>query len=283
MNSNFSPEYLLKNSNEEPLSRRLYLDLIKKCLTRSILKSHYEFVPSTDKGIWPFVQKIFKLGPYRLVRPLNTAIERGMGWPIEGETMIGMKRLDHLENCIVQVLDQKIPGDFIETGVWRGGATIFMRAALKVYDDFQRIVWVADSFQGLPKPNHRDYPNDFYSKLWTEDCLAISLDEVKENFKKYDLLDEQVKFLPGWFKDTLPQAHIEKLSLLRLDGDMYESTMNGLHYLYPKLSVGGYVIIDDYEALDSCKKAVEDFRKRNEITEEIQHVDASCIFWKRIN
>src|SRR5262249_28059364 len=100
--------------------------------------------------------------------------------------------------------------------------------------------------------------------------------------RRYGLLDDQVKFLPGWFKDTLPQSPIDRLSMLRVDADMYESTMEALQYLYQKLSVGGYCIIDDYGAVLGCKKAVDDFRKAHDISEPLQEIDWTGVYWKRL-
>lgn len=136
--------------------------------------------------------------------------------------MIGLYRLDNLHDCISDVLRRGVAGDFIEAGAWRGGATIFMRAALMAYDEHNRIVWVADSFQGLPKPDPKLFPADAGDELWTRGELAVSVDEVKQNFAKYGLLDEQVKFLPGWFKDTLPNAPMQQLAILRIDADLYD-------------------------------------------------------------
>ena len=101
-------------------------------------------------------------------------------------------------------------------------------------------------------------------KHWTlSHTIAVSLDEVKANFSRYGMLDQPVHFLKGWFKDTLPTAPIERLAILRLDGDMYSSTFDALKHLYPKLSRGGFVIVDDYH-IDACRKAVTDFRERND-------------------
>ncbi len=163
-----------------------------------------------------------------------------------------------------------MPGDFIETGVWRGGASIFMRAVLKAYRDTTRTVWVADSFQGLPKPDAKRYPADAGDRHWSYSELAVPLEVVKANFARYGLLDDQVRFLVGWFRDTLPPglARSGRFAVLRLDGDLYESTMDALTNLYPKLSVGGFAIIDDYGAVPACKAAVEDFRAQQGITEE---------------
>jgi O-methyltransferase len=156
-----------------------------------------------------------------------------------------------------------------------------MRAVLKAYEVKDRKVWVADSFEGLPPPNTDKYPADKGDIHHQLTHLAISLEEVKENFSKYGLLDEQVCFLKGWFKDALPTAPIEKLAVMRLDGDMYESTMDALKHLYPKLSVGGYVIIDDYGYIHSCRQAVHDFREANQIRDEIKLIDWSGVYWKR--
>ena len=194
--------------------------------------------------------------------------------------MIGIRRLDNIERCLVDVLNEGIPGDFIETGVWRGGACVFARAVLKAYGCTERKVWVADSFKGLPSPNPKLFPLDVGCNLWSNPKLSISLEEVKKNFANFDLLDDQVQFLVGWFCDTLPKAPIECLAVMRLDGDMYESTMDSLTYLYPKLSLCGYIIIDDYFA-PACRKAVEDYRNNNGITDEIHTIDWSGAYWKK--
>lgn len=205
----------------------------------------------------------------------------GKIWPDNGESMIGYKRLSNIEYCLKLVLDEKIEGDLIETGVWRGGACILMRAILKKDYVTDKIVWVADSFIGLPEPNPIQYPSDEGDLHHTRSELAVSIEEVKENFRKYDLLDDQVKFLKGWFKDTIPIAPIDKLSILRLDGDMYESTIDVLYYLYPKLSNGGYCIVDDWGVIPAAKKAIEDYRNAFGIDEEIQEIDDAGIFWKK--
>ncbi len=206
--------------------------------------------------------------------------EIGLGWPINGYTMIGLKRLNNIQFCIEEVIKNKVEGDFIETGVWRGGACIFAKALFEIYNE-NRKVWVADSFKGLPKPNITLYPEDEGDDLYSLEQLRISKEQVMNNFKRFDLLDDNVKFLEGWFKDTLPTAPIEKLAIVRLDGDMYESTMDGLNHLYHKLSSGGFIIIDDYGVIPACKKAVHDFRDEHGITEEIKNIDGSGYFWQK--
>jgi O-methyltransferase len=205
----------------------------------------------------------------------------GKDWPPDAETMIGLKRLENLRQCVRMVIQNDIPGDFIETGVWRGGACILMRAALSAYGDNSRCVWVADSFEGLPKPNAEKYAIDLGDRHWTLNYyLAVSLDEVQGNFARYRLLDDRVKFLKGWFRDTLPSAPIEKLAILRLDGDMYESTMDAISALYHKVSLGGFIIVDDYQ-LKGCKAAINDYRAAHGISDPIVDIDGSAIYWRR--
>jgi len=207
----------------------------------------------------------------------------GRIWPIVAHTMIGLKRLDNLQFCVDEAITNGVRGDLIETGVWRGGAAIFMRAMLKAYGVTDRCVWVADSFEGLPPPDGGKYPPDAGDRLHEATELAVSLEEVKANFERYGLLDNQVRFLKGWFRDTLPAAPIERLAVLRLDGDMYQSTMDALVNLYPKLSEGGYVIVDDYGAIPACRQAVHDYRSANGITGEIRDIDWTGIFWQKGN
>lgn len=266
----------------------LYLDLLKKCLTRYGFSERYEtYEPrrgSLKRALYAPIRFLLGLRRFELVRaksynPHHRA--EGRDWPLEAETMIGLRRLDNLQFCITDLIRRQVPGDFIETGVWRGGASIFMRAMLKVYGDATRTVWVADSFQGLPPPDAERYPADKGDRLWTVVQLAIPLDEVKANFAKYGLLDDQVRFLVGWFRDTLPRIAADRFALLRLDGDLYESTMDALRSLYPKLSVGGYVIVDDYGAVPACKAAVEDFRAERNIADKIEPIDWTGVFWQR--
>ena len=206
--------------------------------------------------------------------------ENGLGWPINGYSMIGTKRLNNIQFCIEEVVKNGVEGDFIETGVWRGGACIFAKVLFNMLDE-SRTVWVADSFEGLPSPNIELYPDDAGDDHFSLEQLRISKEQVQENFKRFNVLDDKVKFLKGWFKDTLPNAPIEKLAIVRLDGDMYESTMDGLVNLYHKLSPGGFLIIDDYGTIPYCKKAVHDFRDKHGITEEIINIDGSGHFWQK--
>jgi len=166
-----------------------------------------------------------------------------------------------------------------ELAILCGGCFASERA--RGLDRNRRMAWVADSFAGLPPPDPGKYPADAEDKHHTITPLAVSLEEVRENFKRYSLLDDQVCFLKGWFKDTLPNAPLKRLAVVRLDGDMYESTMDGLTNLYPKLSVGGYLIVDDFGAVRGCRKAVEDFRLTHGITESIQQIDWGGVFWRR--
>lgn len=266
----------------------LYLDLLKKCLSRYIFGEGYASaeppIGNRKRLIYQIAHKLLTQRGLELVRraPFDpVARAEGRDRPLAAETMIGLRRLENIQFCVTNVLRHGVPGDLIETGVWRGGATIFMRGILKAYGDTQRIVWVADSFQGLPKPNAEGYPADAGDRLWRWTELAVSVDEVKENFRRYDLLDDQVRFLIGWFRDTLPNAPIDRLAVLRLDGDMYESTMDALRALYPKLSVGGYLIIDDFN-LPACRAAVNDFRNECRITEDIERIDSCGVYWHRL-
>jgi O-methyltransferase len=196
--------------------------------------------------------------------------------------MIGMQRLKSLQHCVETALAEDIPGDLIECGVWRGGACILMRAVLAVYGDEARNVWLADSFMGVPPPDKDNYIADENLRLDLQaDVLAISEAAVKANFERYGLLDDRVRFLAGWFKDTLPAAPIDRIAVLRLDGDLYESTIQALSSLYPRLSSDGFCIIDDYHAIGACRQAVTDYREKLEISAEITEIDGSGIFWRK--
>lgn len=268
---------------------KLYLDLMKKCLTYYIWGETAEPVhpsslqPAYKRYMFTAMMKFFEKKNLKIMRKFTfDPLKRieGRDWPPLADTMIGLKRLDNLQECIEKVIQDNVPGDLIETGVWRGGASVFMRAVLKAYGVSDRTVWLADSFEGLPAPNPDKYPQDAGDTHHEIKFLAVSMEEVKANFAKYGLLDDQVKFLKGWFKDTLPGAPIEQLAVIRLDGDMYESTMDALVSLYPKLSLGGYVIIDDY-VLEGCRQAVHDFMSANGIHAEIIDIDGTGAYWRR--
>ena len=288
-NSTASPSVISVESAHPEIN--LYIELLKKSLLRYGLPER-EFLPDKIPGRrGPFAQAIRHIARIVLKRPqLQFGYEVpfsaelrdvGKDWPSSAETMIGLRRLENVQYCVEQVIDKQIPGDLIETGVWRGGTTIFMRGLLKARGVTDRSVWVADSFQGLPPPDAAKYPADIGDAHWSVKQLSISLKQVQDNFRRYDLLDEQVQFLEGWFRDTLPTCAANKFAVVRLDGDMYESTMDGLRWLYPKLTKGGYIIIDDYGAVPACKRAVEDYRRQFNLTEPIEHVDWTAVFWQK--
>lgn len=267
----------------------LYLDLLKRCLTRLAFLDQ-EWRPVAPRTGWGPHARLSRWLRARWAKTALMVMEhtrtdpqvrmQGRDWPPFAETMIGLLRLDNLQRCIETILRDRVPGDFIEAGIWRGGAVIFMLAALKAYGDQTRLVWAADSFKGVPHPDPR-YPADAADQLWTLPFLAVSLDTVRQNFARYGLLDDRVKFLVGWFRDTLPSAPIGPLALIRLDGDLYESTMDSMVALYPKLSPGGYLIVDDFGAVPGCRQAIEDYRTAHHISEPIEPIDRDGVFWRR--
>jgi hypothetical protein len=243
----------------------LYLELMKRCLSNWI----YRDMANLTLG----------RNPRDEGKPWRGDIVAA--WREPSHSMAGLKRLDNVQFCVEDVLVRNVPGDFIETGVWRGGVPILMRAILAAYGVTDRRVWVADSFEGLPPPNADRYPHDAGLNLNNIPEQAVSLEQVQSHFERYDLLDERVQFLKGWFRDTLPRAPIDRLAVARLDGDLYESTMDALTNLYPKLSVGGYLIVDDYGAILACREAVHDYRTTHGITDEILPIDWTGVYWQR--
>ena len=268
----------------------LYLELMSKALSFSLwqeppwpLIAGNELRSAGRRSIIALLSRLLatvNLGIVKYVQVTPEQRANGLFQPLYGETMIGTKRLANIRYCAEIVLHENIEGDFIETGVWRGGACIFMRAILAAYGIKDRKVIVADSFEGLPTPDVARFPADVGDQHYRYEFLKVSMDEVKRNFAKYDLLDDQVVFLKGFFSETLPSADIGKLALLRLDGDMYGSTMDALTNLYPKLQSGGFCIIDDYE-LASARNAVNDFRNAQSITAPLVTIDQSAIFWRK--
>ena len=241
----------------------MYLDVMERILCNSIYGDASTF-PDNARGTYD---------PQRR--------NQGSDWPAQAHTMVGAIRLRHLRGCVERVLSDGVPGDFIETGVWRGGASILMRAVLAAYGVEDRLVWLADSFRGIPPPNPEKYPADAGLNFHEYSVFAVSLDEVKANFRAYGLLDDCVRFVEGWFADTLASIPADTFAIIRLDGDLYESTMVALDALYPKLASGGFVVVDDYGSLAVCRAAVDDYRERCGIDVPIGKIDWTGVYWRK--
>lgn len=260
-------------------TRAAYLDLLRRNLTSY---GSDELVPVG----WNVLGRAFlSTRNYMVVRKRSfnaKARDLGLDWPADALTMIGMQRLTSLQHCVETVLAEDVPGDLVECGVWRGGASILMRAVLAAYGDEKRCVWLADSFAGVPPPDAANYEADKGIRLHrAAGVLAVPEAQVKANFERYGLLDDRVRFLPGWFKDTLHDAPIGEIAVLRLDGDLYESTIQALDGLYPRLSSGGFCIIDDYHAIEACRQAVADYRAQHGVTAEIVEIDGTGVLWRK--
>jgi len=269
----------------------LYLELLKRCVCNLIYQD--PAIPYLgEESMDPLV------APFSLERRLA-----GKDWPRQAHTMIGAYRLNNIQNLIEDILRNRVPGDLIETGVWRGGSTIFMRGVLKAHRCTDRSVWVADAFDlALPRTNEHGITNKSYTSPGTEllslgesafpqelkDKVALlkegtSYEAVRDRFARYGLLDDQVRFLRGWFSESLPTAPIERLALLRLDGDFYDATFDALSSLHPKLSTGGWVIVDDYGTFSECRQAVHDYLGGMHIEADILPIDDEAVYWQKTN
>lgn len=198
----------------------------------------------------------------------------GLDW--NGYTMIGLRRLDNLEYCLNHIVENSIPGAIVEAGVWRGGACIFANAVLKELKE-QRNIYVCDIFEGtFPKPENE---GDEWTEKHDFSALSIPLEQVKKNFRKFNMLTDNVIFKEGWFADTLPTIK-EPVALLRIDGDTYQSTTDSL-FLESNLSPGGYIIMDDW-AIEGSRKAFLDYFKDKGVTEkDVIPVDSLSVYWQK--
>jgi O-methyltransferase len=273
--------------------RERYLDLLK----RSLLGQTYFdnelrllYLRRCVRGTERFDERVLHdIRSYQPGEVIRVATAMDVGFPIGTDlaelpycyTMLGRKRLENVEHCVRTILDEKIPGDLVECGVWRGGSVTFMRGMLAAYGVTDRTVWVADSFEGLPAPvlapdvalgvdlSREHFPS-----------LAIDLETVQRALSAHGLLDEQVRFLKGWFSDTLPTAPIERLALLRVDGDLYSSTRDALGALYDRVSPGGFVVVDDY-FLPCCKQAVDEFLVERQLGVPIERIDWTGVYFRK--
>jgi O-methyltransferase len=196
----------------------------------------------------------------------------GMDWPLQGLTMVGLARLDDLQACVESVVSDGVTGDLIEAGCWRGGASILMRAVLDSLGDGRSVV-AADSFQGFPA-------GESDGELSAYDFLAAPLDEVRESFARFGC-EEGVELLPGFFDRTLPGLSERRWALVRLDADTYGPTRLALDCLYPGLSVGGHLVLDDYGSFEGCRRAVDEFRSEHGIGAPIERIDFTGVRWRK--
>ncbi|THJ75912.1 TylF/MycF family methyltransferase [Candidatus Frankia alpina] len=269
-------------TDDLPDTTRRYLDLLRSALTCSLWDGGDGSLWEPRGGAKRVVARAVRRTGMEIVKRATPQDRRdGLDWPRLAHTMTGERRMRNLQECTERVILDGVAGDLIETGAWRGGACILMRGVLAAYGVTDRTVWVADSFEGLPAPDSERYAADAGDRQHEFTELAVSVEQVRANFHRFGLLDDQVRFLQGWFRDTLPTAPIDRLAVLRLDGDMYESTTEALTALYPKLSDGGFCIVDDYGAVPGCRTAVEDYRAAHRVTDPITGIDWTGIYWRK--
>jgi hypothetical protein len=245
----------LKPAPSAQFHRSAYVDQVK----RSVTNYHYlggdaSFDAFRSATHYDLREARWKIDP--LSRPL-TLLTRG--------------QLDLIEQSVLSLEQRGIAGDYIEAGVWRGGVIVLLRALLDAYDIPGRKVFAADSFAGIPK-NLRAV-NDPVD-AWTDRWIA-PVDEVKQNIERFGLLDDRVRFLVGFFANSLKTLADEQFALVRLDSDSYDSVETSLNELYPRLSLGGILIIDDWH-LVGCKQAVMDYRARHGVRDEIHEHDGNA-------
>jgi hypothetical protein len=272
-----------------PTANALYLDLVQRALINDL---H----PDLGARIVSLVSELLRLqGRQTTYEAIEVELARffaprpridrfeDSSWyhNVAGEpfTMVSPQRLRNVKEAAEAVLAEKLPGDFVEAGVWRGGLCILMKAVLAAAGE-QRRVFVCDSFQGLPEITEGvDAP----LKLHERPLLAVSAEQVRANFDLFGLLDEHVVFVEGWFADTMPKLREEigEIAILRLDGDYYTSTRDVLDQLYDKVVPGGFIIVDDYGCYQQARDAIHDFWAEQGLAPDLIQVDSSGYYWRK--
>jgi len=176
-------------------------------------------------------------------------------------TMTSEERMHALYKSVEYTIDAKIPGDFVECGVWKGGSAMLIAYTLLELDVSNRKIWLYDTFEGMTQPTEYDY-KEGNNKIHAEDYSKkyyAPLSEVKNNTALTKYPNDNIIFIKGKVEETIPKSKPFKIALLRLDTDWYESTKHELIHLFPLLSKNGVLIIDDYGSWAGSKKAVDEY------------------------
>jgi len=203
-------------------------------------------------------------------------IEKNMIYTVKPFTKTSPERIKNLMDCMIYIIKNNIQGDFVECGVWKGGSIMVILKMLIDLEVWDRNVYLYDTFEGMTEPTSEDVYSESgklamkeYNKTKNSDGLSnwnnSSIDEVKRNITIIGYNSKYIHFIKGKVEDTLPANAPDKIALLRLDTDWYESTKHELETLYPKLSDKGILIIDDYGYWKGAKKAVDEYFKGNQI------------------
>jgi hypothetical protein len=191
---------------------------------------------------------------------------------------VSVDALVDLANLVQLVLEQNIPGDFVECGVWRGGGGFLMADLLRQSGVVDRRVWLCDSFQGMPAVDAIDGPAAIAEASDPEGPLSVdnsrvAMKDVRETAVQLGLAS-YIEFVPGWFHETLHAKRdiIGPIAILRLDCDWYASVRACLDNLYDQVVDGGFVVLDDYFAYDGCAVAVHEFLGSRRLAHRIESV-----------
>ncbi|MDA3851229.1 MAG: class I SAM-dependent methyltransferase [Spirochaetaceae bacterium] len=193
---------------------------------------------------------------------------------ISGFTMISVERAYSIYQSILYLINNKIHGDFVECGVWRGGAS--MLAAMiyqKKIKDLPEL-WLYDTFSGMTEPGEEDIiavSGEAVSKRSPQGWWAVSMEEVQQNLLSTGYPKDKLHFIKGDVSDTLKSSKPKEISLLRLDTDWYESTRQEMEILYPLLNTKGILLLDDYGHFKGARKAVDQYFKGQNLL--LQRVD----------
>eukprot|EP00635_Sarcinochrysidales_sp_CCMP3193_P012246 CAMPEP_0118914216 /NCGR_PEP_ID=MMETSP1166-20130328/14653_1 /TAXON_ID=1104430 /ORGANISM="Chrysoreinhardia sp, Strain CCMP3193" /LENGTH=351 /DNA_ID=CAMNT_0006853785 /DNA_START=316 /DNA_END=1371 /DNA_ORIENTATION=- len=192
-------------------------------------------------------------------------------------SMVGRRRLDNVRDLIRAVVEVGVPGDVVETGSWKGGCMFMAAAVLRSLGVSDRGVYLADSFEGIPKPTADQKAVDIDKSAYTKNLGDDNSPELAAARAQRLGVEPYVHIVPGYFNETLPKLVAEKgpqwkVAVLRLDGDTYFSTMEALTALYENVTPGGYIIVDDYMDWHGCFSAIRTFRRHHKVDDPLVSV-----------
>ncbi len=204
-------------------------------------------------------------------------------------TMTSVERMYSLYNSVKYILSNEIEGDFVECGVWKGGSAMLIAKLLSLHNVKNRKIFLYDTFEGMSEPTEfdKDYAGEKATSLLQQSSIEnqasvwcySSFDEVKDNMLKTGLESSQIIMVKGKVEDTIPaEVPTNKIALLRLDTDWYESTAHELLHLYPLLNIHGVLIIDDYGHWQGCRQAVDEYFEKYNVRLLLNRIDETGRF-----